>query len=119
MAAGLAGLPAFHDYMGQRKETVISRMYRKDSLEKTISSFLFVIAVVIGLLSVKTVKTERAEENKASELKTSALLSRDDVLSAADALQWRQEFVWHRGTPKICPNVWIDDTPCRRMAKRF
>ena len=98
------------------EESVISTVYRKKSLEKAISGFLFVLAVGIGLASVKV---NRLENLRAPEPKTSTSLGRDDVLSPADALQWRQEFVWHSRTPKICANAWIDDKPCLRVAKQF
>lgn len=79
------------------------------------SGCFFVVAVAIGLMSVKTKMLERS----VPQLKASASLSREDVLSPADALQWRQEFVWHRKIPKVCANAWIDDKPCLRMAKLF
>lgn len=104
------------DCIGQRKETVISTVYEKKSFEKAISGFLFLLAIGIGLASVKVSGTGTLG---APEPKTSASLSRDHVLSPADALQWRQEFVWHRLALKIRASAWIDDRPCLRSVKRF
>lgn len=83
-------------------------------MEKAISGFLFVLAVGIGLTSVKA---DRLEKLVAPEPKTSASVSHHDVLSAADGLRWRREFFWHHKTLKVCPNAWIDDKPCLRTAK--
>src|SRR5215469_16799608 len=82
-----------------------TQVCRNHSLGKSISGFFFVIALGIGLLGVKTNGLERP---KAPEvLKAPVPSNHDDVLSAADALEWRQEFLWHRTIAKICPNPWI------------
>ena len=111
----IAELP-ISDCSYQRKGRVISRVHRQNSVEKAISGFLFVLAVGIGLTSVMV---NRPVKSRAPEPKSSVSVSHDDVLSAADALQWRQEFVWHRKTLKICPNAWIDEKPCLRTAKQL
>ena len=100
----------------QLKGHVSSTLHMRNSVENAISRFLFVLAVGIGLTSLKV---DRLENLKAPELKTSASGSREDVLSAADALQWRQEFFWHRQIVKMCPNAWVDGKPCLRTAKRL
>ena len=90
------------------------KVYRKHSLAKSISAFFFLVVLGVGLMAVKVKGLERITAPKVA--KAPARSSQGgDVLSAADALEWRQEFLWHRTIAKICPNPWIDDKPCARV----
>jgi len=84
---------------------------------RSISGFFVVVALAVALMAVRM---KGLEKIKAPEvLKAPVLSSQDDVLSAADALQWRQEFLWHRTIPKVCPNPWINNQPCARITERL
>src|SRR5215468_5734428 len=96
--------------------TTPTKVCRNYSVVRTISGFLVVVSLALALM---TVKIKGLEEIKAPELtKAPAPPSQNDV-SAADALQWRQEFLWHRAIPKVCPNPWIDDHQCARITHRL
>lgn len=79
------------------------------------SDFVVIVVLALALMAVKIKGLEKIK--RPEELKAPIPPSQEDVLSTADALQWRQEFLWHRTIAKVCPNPWIDDQPCRRMAE--
>jgi len=80
------------------------------------SGFCVVVALATALMAVRM---KGHEEIKTPEvMKAPVPASRDDV-SAADALQWRQEFLWHRSIPKVCANSWIGDQACARVSERL
>jgi hypothetical protein len=97
---------------GENMRSTTIKVYRRESLAASLCGFLLVVAVGIGLLQVKVKALEKIKAPE--EVKASAPISREDVLSAADARQWRQEFLWHRTIRKFCGNSWIDNDLCVR-----
>ena len=91
-------------------------VHRNHSLAKSISGLFFIVAVAICLMAVRVHGIERITAPKAVKMPIPSSQGAD-VLSAANALEWRQEFLWHRKIAKICPNPWIDDKPCARIAE--
>ena len=80
------------------------------SLPKSLCSFVFLVAFGGLLLKVNIRPPEKAQM---------PAVVREDVLSAADARQWRQEFLWRRNMEKVCKNAWIDDNLCVRAINRL
>ena len=80
-------------------------------------AFCLLIAVAVGLTQVKIEPGEAIKAPK--EIKARAPISHDDVLSAADAREWRQEFLWHRNIKKFCTNTVMDDHLCTRVSRRL
>ena len=91
---------------------------RKNSLAKSIPAFFLLVVLGVGLIGVKGKGVERITAPEVAKAPASSS-QRGDVLSVADTLEWRQEFLWHRTIAKICPNPWIDDKPCARIAGRL
>jgi hypothetical protein len=87
------------------------------SLAKSFCGLLLVTVVGVGLMEVRIEAPEQLRPAK--EVKAWAPVTQEDVLSAADVRQWRQEFLWHRNIRKSCPNAWIDDALCARMTQRL
>jgi len=83
---------------------------------KAISGFFVVVALAVALLAVSMKGLEEIKAPKV--IKAPVPPSQKDV-SAADVLQWRQEFLWHRTIPKLCPNPWMDHQPCSRITERL
>lgn len=96
--------------------TTPTKVCRNYSVVKTISGFLVVVSLALALM---TVKVKGLEEVKAPELINAPATPSQDDMSAADTLQWRQEFLWHRSIPKVCPNPWINDHLCARVTNRL
>jgi hypothetical protein len=94
------------------------KVHRKHSLAKSIPAFFFLVVLGVGLMAVKVKGLERITEPEVARAPASSSQG-GDVLSAANTLEWRQEFLWHRTIAKICPNPWIDDKPCARIAGRL
>ena len=88
-----------------------------NSLAKSVCAFLLVVFLGVGLMKVKIESTEQIRP--AEDVKASAPITPEDVLSAADAREWRQEFLWHRNIRRFCPNAWIAERPCARMTQRL
>ena len=80
------------------------------SLAKSLCTFAFLVALGSLLLKVNIRFPEKAQM---------PAVIREDVLSAADAREWRQEFLWRRNMEKVCKNAWIDDDLCVRAIKRL
>jgi hypothetical protein len=97
---------------GENMRSTTIKVYRRESLTASLCGFLLVVAVGIALMEVKIKAPEKTRERE--EVKVAAPINRKDVLSAADARQWRQEFLWHRNIRKFCWNAWIDDDLCDR-----
>jgi len=97
--------------------STVREAYGVGSLAKSICGLLLVIFVGVGLMELKIEAPEQIRSAK--EVKASAPVSEEDVLSPADVRQWRQEFLWHRNIRKSCPNAWIDDELCARMTQRL
>lgn len=90
---------------------------RNHSVVKAISGFFAVVALALALMAVGMRGFARI---KAPEVfKAQVPSSQDDVLSAADVLEWRLEFLWHRTILKVCPNPGIDNQPCARITERL
>lgn len=86
------------------------RVSRSHSLSKSLFAFVFLVALGGLLLKVNINFPEKAQM---------PAVVREDVLSAADARQWRQEFLWRRNMEKVCKNAWIDDDLCVRAINRL
>lgn len=84
-------------------------------MAKSFSGLLLLAAFGIGLMAVGTKPLEKIKPPE--EVKAQAPINQEDVLSAADARQWRQEFLWHRNIRKTCANSWIDDKKCARVTQ--
>lgn len=83
----------------------------RHSLFKSLCTLAGVVALGILLLKVKISSSNQAQL-------PSDVVS-EDVLSPADAREWRQEYLWRRDMKKACSNSWIDDDLCTRAKKRI
>lgn len=93
------------------------RSYGDRPVARVLLGLLFLGALGIGLMQVTVKGLERVEPPQ--EVKMPAPVTGEDVLSAADARQWRQEFLWHRSVRKSCFNPWIDGDLCTRSAQQL
>ena len=94
-----------------------TKIYRDNSLGKSVCSFLLLVAIGVGLITVQIKANEKIKSPE--EVKSVCADKRGDVLSAADSRQWRQEFLWHRTIRKSCVNPWIDDEHCARIIQEL
>lgn len=86
------------------------------SAGQAFSGFCVVVAIAMALMAVRM---KGHEEIKTPQLMKAPVPASQDDVSAADALQWRQEFLWHRSIPKVCANSWIGDQACTRLTARL
>jgi hypothetical protein len=70
-------------------------------------------------MALMAVRMNGHEEIKTPDVRKTPVPASQDDVSAADALQWRQEFLWHRSIPKVCANAWIGDHACARVTERL
>lgn len=99
--------------MGSR----VTKVYRDDSLARSISALLMVVSLGVGLTALRVKGLEKGQAPK--NVKAPAPASREDVLSPADVRQWRQEFLWHRHFPRFCAHSSIDDKACSRVTQQL
>ena len=99
--------------MGSR----MTKVYRDSSLARSISAFLMVVSLGVGLTAFRVKGLEKSQAPK--NVKAPAPTSREDVLSPADVRQWRQEFLWHRQFPRFCAHSSIDDKACSRVTQQL
>lgn len=99
--------------MGPRPPEV----YRDNSVARSISAFLLVVALSVGLTTLKVKGLENGQAPK--NVKAPAPTNREDVLSPADVRQWRQEYLWHRNFPRFCAHSSIDDKACSRVTQQL
>jgi hypothetical protein len=94
-----------------------TRICRNYSALKAIFGLFVVVALAVALMAIglKGMKKIKAPE----VVKASVPVRQNDMLSATDAREWRQEFLSHRKVPKVCPNPWIDEQQCVRMTGRL
>jgi hypothetical protein len=93
-----------------------TNMCRSYSAGQAFSGFCVVVALAMALMAVRM---KGHEEIKTTEVMKAAVPASQDDVSAADALQWRQEFLWHRSIPKVCASSWIGDQACARATGRL
>jgi len=70
-------------------------------------------------MALMAVRVKGHEEIKTPDVMKTPVPASQEEVSAADALQWRQEFLWHRSIPKVCANSWIGDQACARVTDRL
>jgi hypothetical protein len=93
-----------------------TNMCRSYSAGQAFSGLCVVLAIAMALLAVRM---KGHEEIKTPQLMKAPVPTSQDDVSAADALQWRQEFLWQRSIPKVCASSWIGDQACARVTGRL
>lgn len=94
-----------------------TKAYGYHPVGRVLFGVLLLGALGIGLMRVTVKGLERVEPPQ--EIKMPLPPTGEDVLSAADVRQWRQEFLWHRSVRKSCFNPWIDSDLCTRSPQQL